>query len=390
MIAKDIDLKPGKIREVLLKHDSKFINMGVSDGLLGLSLYHYYYYKYTNDDVYVNDVITYLEKSIDGLSNTYKGINVINDIIDLGDYLFFLSQEGLIDKEDMNGLLVDSDDIIKGFLFEEIKKKNLDPMFGAVKAGYYFLNRSELIDAETELQNLLKAIDEQAIKVDNFVYWESTLKDPEQPLVELGASHGVAGIVNFLLRVYAKNVNYKNLKTLILRGLNFLYEFNEKKGTNWFRLEANFSDKLNYQDLAYGDVCIGYTFLNASKILQNDDLFQIGNDIVENAAKFRDDNRTYTKDACLFYGSSGLSALFNKINQELNSPTLQEAADYWQNITQNMDDKDSDWAGYLSNYNAKFDYTHLSFLQGIIGIGIMLMAQKKELKHDYLRFVNIY
>lgn len=390
MITKDIDLKPDIIRNVLIKSDSKFINMGLADGLLGLSLYHYYYYKYTNNEVYINDVITYLEKSIEGIGDHYKGISIINDIIDLGDYLHFLCQEKLLDKEDINGLLIDSDNIIKGFLSEEIEKRNLDPMFGAVKAGYYFLNRLEYTDVNTELQEVLKAIDDQAIKVENFTYWESTLKDPDEPLVELGTSHGVAGIVNFLLQAYSKNIAYKNLKQLILRGLNFLYEFNDKKGTNWFRLEANIEEKLPYQDLAYGDIGIGYTFLNAGQVLENNDLLDIGKTILENAATYRDDSGQLTKDASLFYGSSGLCALFESINKTLESTKLEQAAVYWENRTLSFDDKASDWAGYLSNYNAKFDYTHLSFMQGICGIGIMLMARKKELRHDYLRFLNLY
>ncbi|MCD2258062.1 lanthionine synthetase LanC family protein [Psychroserpens luteolus] len=390
VITKHINTKPDLIREALIKNDSKFINMGIMDGLLGLSLYHYYYYLFTNDDVYLNDVITYLEKSIEGIGDHYKGTNIINNIIDLGDYLFFLYQQGVIDKEDINELLVDSDTIIKDFLLEETNKKNLDPMLGAIKAGYYLLNRLEFIDVNSELIALLSSIEEQTITVESFVYWESILKDPQEPIVELGVTHGVAGIVNFLLQAYSKNIAYNNLKSLILRGLNFLYEFNEKKGVNWFRLEANEKEKLNYQDLAYGDIGIGYTFLNAGTLLQNDDLLAIGSDILQNAAKFRDNNEKYTKDASLFYGSSGLCALFSKVNTKLEDSKLQEAVNYWKDITLNKDNKKSAWAGYHSNYNAQHDYTHLSFSEGICGIGIMLMAQEKELGHDYLRFLNFY
>ena len=383
-------MKPSLIREVLLKNDSKFTNMGILDGLLGVSLYHYYYYLYTNDETYLNDVITYLEKSIEGLSESYKGTNIINNIIDLGDYSFFLYQEKILEKEDINELLTDSDEIIKSFLFEEIEKKNLSPMFGAVKAGYYLLNRSELIDVNSELISLLKAIDEQAIRVEKFIYWESTFNNSQEPVALLGVTHGVAGIINFLLQAYSKKIPYKDLKMLILRSLNFLYEFNEKKGTNWFRLEANENEKLNHQDLGYGDIGIGYTFLNAGTILNNDDLILIGTNIIENASKFRDDKAEYTKDASLFYGSSGLCALLSKVNIKLESPILQEAVNYWEQITLNMDDKKSPWAGYLSNYNSQYDYTHLSFSEGICGVGIMLMAQKKELGHNYLRFLNFY
>ncbi len=364
--------------------------MGITDGLLGLSLYHYYYFLYTNDDTYLNDVISYLEKSIEGIGSHYKGTNIISNIIDLGDYLFFLFQQGIVDNDDINSLLVDSDEIIKDFLLEEVNKNNLDPMLGAVKAGYYFLNRSEFIDTNPILLELISSIEKQAITVDNFAYWESVIKNPEEPEVELGVTHGVAGIINFLLLAYSKQVPYKNLKTILLKGLNFLYEFNEKKGINWFRLEANEREKLNYQDLAYGDIGIGYTFYNAGLILQNDDLLSIGNEILENAAKFRDDEEKYTKDGSLFYGSSGLHALFSKTNAKLKNPTLDEAVNYWGFSTLNKDNKKSEWAGYLSNYNAQHDYTHLSFSEGICGIGIMLMSQQKDLGHDYLRFLNFY
>ncbi|WP_452600531.1 lanthionine synthetase LanC family protein [Pontimicrobium sp. MEBiC06410] len=390
MIIKDIDIKPNLIREVLLKNDSKFVNMGILDGLLGMSLYHYYYYLYTNDETYLNDVILYLEKSIEGLSESYKGTNIINNIIDLGDYLFFLYQKKILDTEDINELLTDSDEIIKCFLFEEIEKKNLNPMFGAVKAGYYLLYRSEFIDVNSELISLLEAIDEQSIKVDNFVYWESNFKNSQEPVTLLGVTHGVAGIINFLLQAYSRKIAYKNLKSLITSGLNFLCEFNEKKGTNWFRLEVNENEKLNHQDLGYGDIGIGYTFLNAGTILHNNDFFLIGKNIIENASKFRDDKEEYTKDASLFYGSSGLCALLSKVNTKLENPILQKAINHWRQITLNMDNKKSEWAGYLSNYNSQYDYTHLSFSEGICGIGIMLMAHEKELGHDYLRFLNFH
>ncbi len=390
MITKSINIKPRLIRDALIKNDSKFINMGILDGLLGASLFHYYYFLYTNNKIYLNDVTRYLEKCIDTIGEAYKGSNIINDIIDLGNYMFFLYKENFFDKDDINEFLFDSDEIIKGFLLEEIEKNNLNPMFGAIKAGYYFLNRLEFKDVNSELLSLLKGIDKQAHKFKDSVYWESTLKSPEKPLVELGGIHGVSGVVNFLLQAYSKGVNYPNLKSLIQKGLNFLYEFNEKKGTNWFRVEATENRKLNYQDLAYGDIGIGYTFLNAGQILQNDRFSSIGKEIIENAAKFRDNSRHHIKDASLFYGASGLSALMNKLNKTLNSPILRESEVYWTQMTLKMDDKKSIWAGYLSNYNAQHDYTHLSFSEGICGIGIMLMAQEKGLDHDYLRFLNFY
>jgi hypothetical protein len=55
-----------------------------------------------------------------------------------------------------------------------------------------------------------------------------------------------------------------------------------------------------------------------------------------------------------------------------------------------MGDKKSPWAGYISHFNAHQDYTHLSFIEGICGIGIMLMVNELELDHDYLNFLNIY
>ncbi len=390
MTIENINIKPGLIRDVLIKNDFRFINMGILDGLLGLSLYHYYYYLYTNDETYLKDVTIYLEKSIESIGEGYKGTNIINDIIELGDYLFFLYQENVFDKEDVNTFLVDSDEIIKDFLIEEIKKKNLDPMFGVIRVGYYFLNRLEVLDVNTELLDVLKAIDNQAIKLDNLAYWEFTLKSPQEPVVELGTTHGVAGIINFLLKAYSKNIDYKNLKSLIIKGLNFLSEFNEKKGINWFRLEAAVNKKLSYQDLAYGDLGIGYTFLNAGQILQNDRFRSTGIEIIENAANFRDNGKNYIKDASLFYGASGLFALMQKLNKQLNSPILKESETYWKEIALKMDDKKSVWAGYLSHYNAQHDYTHLSFLEGICGIGITLMTQKSGLEHDYLRFLNFY
>ncbi|MEM6721887.1 MAG: lanthionine synthetase LanC family protein [Bacteroidota bacterium] len=385
----DID-KLEQIREVLVDNHEKFTNMGLLNGLLGVSLYHYYYYLYTEDENYLEGVITYLEKSIEGLSNDYKGTHIVNDIMELGNYVTFLNECGLIDREDVNALLVDSDAIVSTFMENELEKRNLDPILGAIKAGYYFLNRNKFIDKKAELLKLLNAIQAQAIDKVDIIYWESTLKNIEKLKTELGISHGVSGIVNFLLQTIVHKIPYEHTKELILGGLHFINIYIEDAGVNKIRIEADHPSKLKYQDIAYGDIGIGYTYVKAGTILNIKTLTETGIQLINNAATFRDDENVYIKDGSLFYGTAGLSAMFSKINTELHSDALENVANYWGEKTMAMGNSNSKWAGYSSNYNAQHDYTHLSLSEGICGIGIMLMAQQKKLKHDYLQFFNLH
>lgn len=377
------------IEQVLRQNDDKYDSMGLTSGLLGLSTFYYYCYIYTNEEKYLIDVSNYISKSFSGFDQNYGGLSSVRDIVEIGNYLHFLKRKGML-EDDINGYLEDADTIVLEFLDTQIVEKNIDPVLGMIKAGYYLLNRLETKNFSAKLEEIIFELEQLAIsdKEKGILYWYNNFDNMSIPKLELGLTHGIAGIVNFILSVYESGILMARCKQLVIPALKFLMNQKKLEGVNLFPFEALNNDKIDYQNLCYGDLGIGYVFVRAGKILECDIFFNVGIEIIENSARFRDDNNDYIKDANLLYGASGLYSFFKTITKYDNSKSIQQARDYWFDKVMGHNQHNTPWSGYKSNYNDHSVSTQLSFSEGICGIGISLIAKELSIEGDYLTFLD--
>lgn len=379
--------KTDDIKKCIEENDDVMEYIGLTNGTLGLSLYYYYDFLYTTQEKSLQKMISYIEKSISTITEDYLSPFPQIEMIEMGLYLIHLYKQELLD-DDIESYLLELDEIVETFLLKKIKEGDLDNSVGILKAGSYFIKRDNN-DKNHLLYQILHTIENSSIFDGNLRYWNFTLRDPNNPTVELGLGHGIAGVISFLLQILKKNIEKQRCTRLLDSAIGFLLSQEDRTGVNWFPINAFENKKLEYQNLSYGDIGIGYVLYKAGEILDNKQYSERGLAILENAAKFKDEERIHIKDANLIYGASGLCSVFNLLYDLTKNEKMLFAREYWHNkIMESNDHTNQNWAGFNTFFNGAYEYAQLGFSQGIVGIGITLMADEMDIINDYLSFLN--
>lgn len=379
--------KTDDIKKCIEENEKKIEYIGLSNGFLGLSYYCYYDFLYTNNETSVQKMIYYIEKSIKTINEEYSSPFPQIEMIEMGLYLVYLYEQELLD-EDIEGYLLELDEIIETYLLKKLEEGDLDNTVGFLKAGYYFIQRNNT-DKNHLLHKILDRIENLCITDEDLCYWKFTLRNSENPTVELGLGHGVTGVISFLLHLFKKDIQKERCVRLLHSSINFVLSQEDKSDINWFPINAFENKKLGYHNLSYGDIGIGYVLYNAGEILGNKNYREKALLILENAAKFKDEERVHIKDANLIYGASGLCSVFNLLFGLTKNEKMLFAREYWHNkIMEFTDYTNPNWAGFNTYFNGAYEYAQLGFSQGITGIGITLLADEMDMNNDYLSFLN--
>ncbi|MBK1897534.1 lanthionine synthetase LanC family protein [Chryseobacterium paridis] len=374
-----------QIKNVLSDNKDKFNGIGLSNGLLGLSLFHYYSFKYFNQEEDLDFSLEILENCIEQLDENYSSYTTKTDIIELGLYIQFLTDHNILDTED--SLLNDLDEIILEITNEEIDKKNLHNITGALSGGTYFLKRHSFTKRESILKDILQVIEEKKItKSDQEIYWEFDFRGVN--CVETNLNHGIAGILSFLIKLYKAGIETKRCRQLILSGVRFILSQKQISNNNWFPQFAFQNDFSEYSNLSYGDIGIGYILIKAGENINDERMVTEGLKVLDHWAKYREEQPKYIKDANLIYGTIGLSSFFYHLSRNYEIASFRDAHLYWYKKTAEFNSENSKWAGYSSYFNSDQDYAHLSFSQGISGIGIALLSHLTNDSELFLNFLK--
>ncbi len=368
-----------------LQQNTDLNGIGISNGVLGKSMFFYFNYLYTNDDKWLELSISLIEESLEKLTDNYTSISPQNDIIEAGIYLNTLYKNGVLSKE-VEFILNEFKDLIDEIFFARLKEENLDSITGIFAPLQYYFS-TETVEKE-KLNQVLDLVKAKAIENDNQAYWLFDLRSPENAYVELGYNHGVAGVVSFLIDCYLNNVQKEECEVLITKGLNFLEKHLDRESVCWFPQTTDRNNRLYYHNLSYGDLGIGFTFYKAGEVLKNLYWSSLGLDILENAAQYTDENEKYIRDANMIYGASGLYAFFDMMYRFTNKTSFKESRDYWYSKILEKGNNDTQWAGYNTYYNGIYDFAQLGISQGILGIGLTLLCKELNVTNEYLNFLN--
>ncbi|MBS1601541.1 MAG: hypothetical protein JST42_02650 [Bacteroidetes bacterium] len=365
-------------------------SMGVCNGLAGVSLFYYYYAAYKKDPDYLEMSVRFLEESIDGLNDGYRGTTILRDIVEIGTLLNFYAKESIIDKSDIGFFYSNFDDTLVSFFRESLSAADLSPISGAIHYGYYFIERLRDKDFSAELSDLIDRIEELSWSGPKGIYWYSSIERQGHHLVELGGSHGIAGVVSFLLHAYDNGIQQERVRRLITGALEYLLLYRHEDSSLYTFPFDTTEKKANPRiNLAYGDLSIGYVFYKAGKLLGIDAYRLAGIEILTKSGNVRDEGGAFVKDAILLYGSEGISSFFSLFKRELATDRFDSAIQYWKGKTLSFNSHGNEFAGYRSYFN-QFDVnTPLSLMNGIAGIGISLMAEEVGANsYEFLKYLR--
>lgn len=380
-------LKIKEIENILYSNKTRPKSIGMSNGILGISFFYYYMFKLTQEENFLSVCVELFEEAIDRLSESYSSANYKADIVELGLYSVFLSNNEIVEIE--QDFFETLDEIILEFTKEEIKAKNLHNLSGALLGGFYFIKRKLKTQRSSTLLSILSLIEEKAVTIKNETYWLSDFR--KHGKIELNLNHGTCGIISFLIELYNCDIEKDRCSSLIISGFSFI--INQKKdNTNktlfpFFAFENNF---LEYSNLSYGDISIGYTLLKGGEALHDKTLINEGLSILSNVIKKSRMFENNIKEASLIYGSCGLTSIYSYIYHRYNLEEFKEGYTFWNNKTKEFSHFSNKWAGFTVYFKSNMEIdTQLSFAHGIAGIGISLISSiLNENTKDYLQFLK--
>jgi hypothetical protein len=374
-----------EIKNALDKHQHLFLSAGLNDGILGISLFYFYFYEFSKDENALEKISGYIDQAINYITNSQCEPH---ELIEFSDYLCFLNEKGFIDNKETLKYLKQLNPLIKTLFKTRIKEKDLDALSGCIAIGNYYLRILHLIDYSNQLIQLINLIEQEVVLSDSGIFWYFKNAETKKINIELGIYHGVAGVIYFLASAYEQKIAQKKCLAMIHSAISYLSSQKKKKNASLFDIDALIHKRIPYNNLAYGDLGIGYVLFKTGKIIDYKQYIDNGIEIMEHAALFVDDEQKYIRDAELIYGSSGLMTIFSFFHSYTNSPSLLKAKTYWLSKTLDYNNNDTKWAGYETFINGYDDHIQLSFCHGLCGIGIALIACQHTQDFSYLRFLS--
>ncbi|WP_295715609.1 lanthionine synthetase LanC family protein [Mucilaginibacter sp.] len=372
-----------------------FTGPGVLQGLAGKMLYHYYLYRYFGKNATNLDAVkTNLDAVNRMLCSGYASDYYVMELCEYGKLLCYLHESDELAIQSGEYLELTDKLIIEQFK-DTLATRNYDPHYGAIACGNYFLDRfaSNPIVSVFLMELLQKLKDEFKEGIDRV-----TLPEINSYTIKkfLGISHGLAGVLMFLINLLETNQwsSGAEERPLIKMFSDFLWS----KEQDYQMMGCCFPDMLDASTyrtplyITYGDLGIIYTLYRSAAALSDDTRKAAALELLKKCASRRKLNEeTKIKHAGMETGSAGLMAFFRFLFEISEEPALMQAAEYWLETTIALGEKipENTTSGYEFVYNQTIPSNNFSFTGGIIGIGIALIyASVPGADSSFLKFYN--
>ncbi|WP_425236827.1 lanthionine synthetase C family protein [Ulvibacterium sp.] len=373
-----------KIDNAIQKHYKEEKNAGVLVGLSGVSLFQFYYSKYLDVNSNADFGVEMLSKVTDGIDEGYGYPTFCDGIAGAGWVLDHLEQADLMEIE-TDDLLSQLDDYLHTAMVSDMNVGNYDFLHGAIGYALYFLNRYKNTKSEklknkygTYLFEFISFLDELSEKdKDGNLKWISVHPRSQEKSYNLGLSHGIAGIIGILVKL-SQYDEFKPLTVTMLKGaVGYIISF--KKENNAFSLfpnhvllngETGGNSRLGW---CYGELGIGLQLYYASKVLKDERLQRESISVLKHAASRTSPDMSLVKDAIVCHGSYGIAQIFSRIYKETKIPAFRDAMEFWIQDGINKAVHKDGYAGYKRWRDVNEWVADVSLLEGITGMGLVII-----------------
>lgn len=380
-----IDLILEKIDETLDCKAGLFQSLGIKNGLTGLAVYQFAQYLCHRQQHHYNNGMSLIEKAFELLNQDYVSDKLFLEMAELGIAIIIL-QSNEVCEMDAEEVLQAFDEILSTHLDDCLHQKNFDPVIGGLSYGYYFLARSHTSPFATQkVADTVSAIlQNRHYDSENHVYWKSKLFENDP--VYVGISHGILGINLFLMNAAGNN---KETIETVRSSCKYVQNTLLANGPVFFPVVHN---KENGSDTyannwCYGDPGTLYALFTCAQYLQDESLQQFCLEKLR-ACVTRERNDTYLIAGYgLVYGYAGLCMLYSRLYELTGEDFLLKAKKKMiANILNSFNEAD-EYLGYAGYWNQETAITNYSFSEGLIGIALVLMAERnpliKQLYHPF-------
>jgi lantibiotic modifying enzyme len=382
--------KLNNIIDVLDRHVyDENISINLMRGSAGIALFYFYYSKYINNQKYYDKGYELIEKIFDsvGTGNNYQ--TLAGGLAGFGWLFEHLVQNDILEA-DTNQVIGDLDNFLYPFMLKEIKMGNYDYLHNASGIVLFFLYRKSNPLVKKYIIDYIDLLDEHSEIDRQSLKWKSEIFAKENERVNvynLSLSHGMASLVAILSKIYSNEINKEKTLKLLKGAINYILsnQFDIKKNLSYFpsyiSLDGNKGEP-SRMAWCYGDLGIGLSLWNASKVLVDFELEKKAIEILLHSTKRRDLKENNVLDAGLCHGTAGIAHIFNRMYINTGVSEFGEASEYWFNQTLKIARFDDGLAGYKVWRAEKYggctnDY---GFLEGIAGIGLALISAVSDIE----------
>jgi len=379
-----IDIFLSKVKTYLNTQSDSFDRLEVNNGLGGLILFN----RLISNDSEKDLTEQYLEKCLELISNSLNQPYLAYDILE-----FLMLIDELNNRFDMR---IDADEL-KDQLYEicldkfqqDLRLGNFDPLAGFIKFGYYTLyaGANSRKKSPFDIERIVDAIQETAIiDENNSLYWESKLFADKR--IYLGSTHGMSGVLNFLLCLkssgFAVN-NYKYLCKGIISNLFSNVLLNQRHNfpikLNEIRAEDNVP--LNW---CYGDLNVLLPILRYA-ITESDFKAIKKAHLMIDQCLDRIENYEGIFGTNVCYGKAGVIWQLRSLQKIYTNPKIDHIVRKFSIDIISDINEELPFFGFTPPFNGSLRSTSLSFMNGLIGIALTLKFEKEK---TYDPFMNKY
>lgn len=363
-------------------------NIGLHSGTSGIALFlSYYDYIILNRKEISTRVFDILEFNIQWINSGKKIHTLCRGLSGFGWVCEHLRKMKMLGNEDIE-FLDDLDFVLCKQMLYDIKHENYDFLHGAIGVGTYFLSRFDKNEESIGyVEELLTELEKNGIECENnAIKWISVLNfETGEKGYNISMSHGMSSIIAFLIRLYQLNFETERVEKLLSGAITYILEQITYKegGYSYFPMYSKEnSSGFFYSRLAwcYGDLGIAYVLWHAAILMNNKELENMALKILYFNSNRVDLQSNGIYDASLCHGTAGVAQIFWNLYLNTNINKFGEITDYWIEQTLQMAKYPDGLAGFKF-YQTDGEFVNsVSMLDGIAGIGLVLLSQLTEKK----------
>lgn len=315
-------------------------------GNLGRAVANTVLFDFSNNELYFNRALEIFQFSIDRLGDS----NGLRFSTALSNGLSGLGMVGLVLERKSDGEVSSNFELLIQWVAKnifvkaliEIKQGDLDPLHSSI-GGLYFLAKYAQRNKAKGKQYLIELLETLYLELNQnkFGYYllNKRYMKGGTANIEIGLGHGLCGIILSLIEVYAV-LNDEMSRELIIKLTKFL----ESTYTSYHQSEEKFlfprSVSISGEPISQevrrnhnigwcsSDLIIGYTFLKAGKVLDDQDLEAWGNKVLFGFLCY-DTSKLPIPDAIFCHGYSGVSWVLRKCFYATGQKKFLEKSDFW-------------------------------------------------------------
>ncbi len=364
------------------------------NGTAGTALFYAYLYSYSHNSLHKELCEYYYKTSINSL---YEGIlpptfsNGIAGILWMHEHL---KAKGLplrffrLDIESIQRQMYEC-------LLEMGSDGDYDTLHGLLGITNYFLESEDSPIKEKAMRTTVEILSDSAIIQASGIYWnEKQIYDSYPSVgVNLGLAHGMPSIIVMLSKMYESLDADRHVLSLANGTYDWLITQELQDSVCMYpgKIYEDGHKQLSRLSWCYGDLGIANSLYLAGKNFRNNLMLEKAQHIAVHCVRNLDP-RIYSYEGCLCHGTSGAAHLFNRLYQHTGVSEYRDASllgfRYLLTHGRHPDAKERTFLKKEYDDNDELIWVPSnSFLNGISGIGLSLIAYVDDTSPDWDRIL---